>query len=153
MKKRAVSLLVSYVLLILLTVSLAGLIYGFLQYRAKLPEKIECPEGVSVYVINFSCNTQNNKITFWIKNNGLWNISGINVKVYASTGVCNGPQEIEKVFGPGDLLNGDIQINGCNPNKLEILPYIITKPEGKGPAIKGKKVYCSKARIKVDVSC
>ncbi len=151
--KKAVSILVGYVLLILLTVSLAGLIYGFLQYRARLPEKLSCPEDVSVYVVNYSC--EDGIITFWIKNSGLWNITGVNYKFYSGISPCIMNETIISLEpGLETMIQsniGNCQINKLN--KLEILPYIILKEIGTGPAKKDKKIFCSNAKISIDVDC
>ncbi len=134
--KKGVSVIVSYVLLILLTVSMAGMIYGFLQYRAKYREKIECPVGVSVYVENFSCNEE---INLTLKNNGLWNISGINIIVYSDNKIVNTTRFLSQI-GIEETKSFLVK----RGNRLEILPFI---------KIKDRIIYCSDALIIYDISC
>ncbi|MEM4647943.1 MAG: hypothetical protein QXO12_01365 [Candidatus Pacearchaeota archaeon] len=135
---KAISELLSYVLLILISLSLALTVYSFLQYKARIPEKVECPQGVSVYVVNYTCN---NEIEFYLKNSGFWNISGINIKVYGElNNLCNFTETSENL-APGEVKNFSI---GCNnPKKLEILPFI--------NSTKNKKIYCSNAIIRLDI--
>jgi hypothetical protein len=135
--KKGVSVIVSYVLLILLSISLAGMIYGFLQYRVKHREKLECPAGVSIYVENYSCN--NDKINLTLKNNGLWHISGVNIKIYLGNKINNITNFNQSI--PIDQSQSFWIEKG---NKVEILPFI---------EIKNKKVYCSDALILYDITC
>jgi len=139
---RGVSIIISYVLLILLSVSMAGLVYTFLQYRARLPAEIKCPEGTAVYLYNFTCDNFN----LTIKNNGLFNISGINVKSYNSS-LCNQTGDIDLIIAPNEI-NSAI-VGGCiNLKKIDILPF---RKEQKGARV--QRIYCNDARIITEVNC
>lgn len=152
--KIGVSLLISYVLLIMLTVSLAGLVYTFIQYKTKLPDKLKCPEGVSVFLYNFSCSDFSS-FDVILKNNGLFSIDGVNLKFYNSS-ICFSEDyfnfEVSETsqisLAPSEI--GLIKINeDCiGVNEIEILPFIIEK-KGKEERI----VYCSEADVKIKVSC
>lgn len=82
--KKAISELVSYVLLIVLAIAMAAGAYVFLKPYAEkpLPEQ-ECPEAVNIVLENYSCN--NGQITFTLKNKGLFNIYGVKLKVINNT--------------------------------------------------------------------
>ncbi|MBU2612798.1 MAG: hypothetical protein KKB62_03700 [Nanoarchaeota archaeon] len=71
--KKGVSEVVGYVLLITFGIVLAVLVYGYL--RTYIPsEEISCPDGVSLFVQDYSCGA--NSINITIKNNGKFNVEG-----------------------------------------------------------------------------
>jgi len=80
MKKRAVSIMVAYVLLIVIALSIAGLVYSFLRaYIPKVKEK--CPDGISITIESYSCDQTERKINLTIMNRGLFTVFGIKTKV------------------------------------------------------------------------
>ncbi|MEM4318602.1 MAG: hypothetical protein QW244_02165 [Candidatus Pacearchaeota archaeon] len=132
--KQGISEIVSYVLLIMLSVSLAAMVYTFLQYRAKFPEEIKCPEGVSIYVYNLSCQDLN----LILKNNGLFNISGVSIFSYNASGLCNQTlKDFSLTLAPGEIYQSSFGYCAAL-TKIEILPY---RKE------KGKKIFCSSAKL------
>lgn len=78
MKKNAISEVMGYILLISFTLIMSFLVYQGL--RTYVPEKaIECPEGVSIFVKNYSCTPDGgggHDLILFIKNNGRHNIAG-----------------------------------------------------------------------------
>jgi len=138
--KKGVSVIVSYILIILLAVSMAGMIYGFLQYRAAYREKIECPKDVSLYVEYYEC--QDNNINITLKNNGFWNVSGVNIKAYYKGTIIN-VTNIDGEIGIGDSKDFVISKSG-GVDKIEILPFI---------KVKNRIIFCSDAVFYYDVSC
>lgn len=155
--KKAVSLLVTYVLLILLTVSLAVTIYNVIKSKSKIPERIECPEGVSLYVYNFTCKQLNGGAFFNItlKNNGLFNVDGVNLKVYRRLDLkpCSF-NEIRIQINVSQVKSVIMSQGNCagSPEKLEVLPYRLEKMK-KGASKNRKKIYCSDSLMRVKVSC
>lgn len=77
--KKAISELISYVLLITLALAMATATYFFMKAYAEkpLPEE-NCPEGTSVVVENYSCSDGYINIT--IRNRGLHSIVGVYIK-------------------------------------------------------------------------
>src|SRR3989338_8510283 len=66
--KKAVSEVVSYVLLIVVAISLSIIVYAWIKIQ--LPKEIiECPEGVSVIIKDYQCNEQNNIKTIILESN------------------------------------------------------------------------------------
>jgi len=79
-KKKAASLLVSYVLLISIVIGISIGVFVWLKYIATDVEpEINCEIGTSVIVESYSCEPGSLKLI--IKNNGLFNVNGVNVKV------------------------------------------------------------------------
>jgi len=78
--KKAISELVSYVLLIVLAIAMATAAWFFLKPYAENPLREEaCPEKVSVILENYSCNSTH--ITYTLKNKGLHNVTGIKLAI------------------------------------------------------------------------
>jgi hypothetical protein len=72
--KKGVSLMVSYVLLVVIGVSLAVLVYAFL--KARLPsDKAECSEDLSLYIEEGYCDLPNSLIVVKLTNRGLFNVT------------------------------------------------------------------------------
>jgi len=82
--KKAISILVSYVLLITLAIALAAGTYYFLRTYAEkpLPEEA-CPEGTNIVVENYSC--MDGKLDIKIKNRGLHAVTGVYIKISNET--------------------------------------------------------------------
>jgi len=89
--KKAISELVSYVLLITLAIAMAAAAWFFLKPYAEkpLPEE-ECPESVSIVLENYSCNGTH--INYTLSNRGFFNITGIKLAI------VNGTDDIEYSF-------------------------------------------------------
>lgn len=83
--KKGLSEVVGYVLLIVIAISIALLVYGWL--KAQIPKETEkCPEGVSLFISEYNCGLGNKNINLKLKNNGLFNIDGFIVKVSNKSG-------------------------------------------------------------------
>jgi hypothetical protein len=74
--KKAVSLIVSYVLLIVITLIIAGAVAAWLNFRANIPDQEQCPDGISLVLRDYSCNNTINEIELQVKNKGRFNING-----------------------------------------------------------------------------
>ena len=77
--KKAISEIVSYVLLIIIAVSISGIVYSFLVKYIPKGELAECPEDVSIAAREISCDSEY-ILTINITNRGLWNISAVDIK-------------------------------------------------------------------------
>jgi flagellin-like protein len=73
-KKRAVSEILSYVLLIAITVSVGISMYYWLVYFANPSPPPDCDEGSSIILTNL--DKQPTRLTLEITNNGYFNVSG-----------------------------------------------------------------------------
>jgi hypothetical protein len=100
-RKRALSNLVAYVLLITITISLSVMIYGWLKFYVDGEDIPTCPEGVNIIVESYSCS--GNSLTVNLRNKGFFSIEGFvlrthnrsnaefGVHVLNSTGVALAP--------------------------------------------------------------
>ncbi len=73
--KKAVSEVVSYVLLIIIAVSLSALVFTFLKSQIST-DKPQCPDDVSLIIKEYKCDTATNKINITFQNKGNFNIDG-----------------------------------------------------------------------------
>lgn len=82
--KKAISEIVSYVLLISLAIAMAAAAYAFIRPYAEKPlPQEECPESISIVLENYSCDQTT--INFTLKNRGLFNVTGLKLKVINDT--------------------------------------------------------------------
>src|SRR3989338_6021245 len=78
MNKKAVSEIVSYTVIIVIAVGISTLVYASLKLY--LPsEKQTCPEEISIIIQNANCN--NSYLILELKNQGLFNISALYLRM------------------------------------------------------------------------
>lgn len=121
--KRAISLIVSYVLLISIGLSIAGLVYGWLKFYVNIEESVKCPDGVSFVIMNSSYSQPSilggsaPSLTFnlTIQNRGRFDIAGYVIRINNRTGATVGTFELNRtnqVLHPGNeskhLFDSDI---------------------------------------------
>ena len=93
--KRAVSPIIGYILLIVITISISGGVYIWMKsYIPK--ETIKCPEDVSIFVNQANC-TGGGILNITIKNKGLFVVNGYYIKATTSA-----EQEIATLSLSGD---------------------------------------------------
>jgi hypothetical protein len=78
--KRGISVIVGYVLLITISLALSFLVYVWMKRQAPKPV-IECPDTLSLMILNYDCDEDNNIMNLTLKNNGLYNIQGAIIKI------------------------------------------------------------------------
>jgi hypothetical protein len=140
--RKGISVIVSYVLLITLSVAMAGLVYTVIRYKASLPEEIKCPEGTSILIYNYSCFAQQLNLT--IKNNGFFNVSGVNVRIFNATSVCTNSSLFSPPLPPSAINILTIDHQCTSPSRISILPF---------RDVRNKRVYCSDAVIETNITC
>lgn len=77
--KKGISEVVSYVLLIIIAVSLSVLVYNFLYKYIPKGEVESCPDGVSLVVSDIKCS--GSVLDINITNKGLWTVSAAYLRV------------------------------------------------------------------------
>ena len=75
MKKRgksklAVSLMVSYVLLVSISIIVGVGVFAWLKIVSNAEPTVDCKEGTSIVLNSISCNLETERITLNLKNNG-----------------------------------------------------------------------------------
>lgn len=135
MNKKAVSLMISYVLLVVIVLSIATLVYVYLKLY--LPVKIpECSDDISVLIEKATCDIKGNQTNVTVRNSGLFNISAMFVRLVApghTVGTqLNKGQETLNSIPPGDnkytYVYNTSHINVTSgTNVIEIQPATIQK--------------------------
>ena len=149
--KKAISIIVSYVLLITLVLALAGGTYAFLKLYAQnpLPEE-ECPDGVSIVLEDYSC--ENGKIDITLRNRGRYDVTLVTLNIINESGrffFMDFPQNrldvtSDKFPVEGPALTKSKEYSG-SIDSLEIIPLR-----------RGKQLrdfVCTEAIVKVSVGC
>jgi FlaG/FlaF family flagellin (archaellin) len=83
MNKRGISEIISYVLLIVLAVGLATATYYFLLQQTNIMPADVCPDGISITVENYTCNSGMLNLT--LKNSGRFDVGGVRIKIVNDT--------------------------------------------------------------------
>lgn len=79
--KKAVSEMIAYVILISIALGLAVAIYAYLSYVVNIVKPpIDCPEGTTISLESYECDTLTGYIRLTIKNTGRFNVDGIMAK-------------------------------------------------------------------------
>lgn len=119
--KKGISELISYVLLITLALAMAGGVYAYLKFYAEAPLPEEPCDGISVAIIDYSC--QDDKMTITIKNTGRFTCSA-KVKLYDKDGWVICEEDVPE--------SGELEINEeksktisyeADVVKIEVIPF------------------------------
>jgi len=174
MNKSAVSLMISYVLLISIVLALSIGVFSYLKIISQSSEEVTCKDDTSLILKDHYCfiNLENSSLRLDLKNNGRFNIDGVIVIVKNDSGIpiyllpndiggtVEGHHFFSRPLHPGESLKVDFRnvyeatISGAreetrlfgNLTVIEIQPFIIKNKD---------KVICDKAvvRIPVDGEC
>lgn len=84
MKKRGVSEIVSYTLLIVIALSISVLVYAYLKvYVPK--EKPECKEGINLIIEEVNCNFTRKELSLVLQNRGLFKVETAFIRIGKSS--------------------------------------------------------------------
>lgn len=166
MNKKAVSIMIGYVLLIAGIIVVSAIVYVWL--RSYVPrETIECPDGVSLFVENSICEFEggNYNINISIKNNGRFDVDGYFIKATKSQEQEVATFDISEglvgrsaqggivlfsggALGPGESGREDLYSLEDPIFSIEITPIKYEVIEGKN-----RLVSCGDAKIKETINC
>ena len=148
-KKRAISPIVSYGILIAIIVSLSVIIYGYLKLYLP-PETPSCPDGVEIIAQDIECNYS--LINLTLSNRGRFNISGAYLRIGAENRsvrhqITSQPRFLHPL-SPGDAFSEIYDVGSVvtydGPYVLEIQPIIIKDRED---------ILCTSATTIQDIFC
>jgi hypothetical protein len=169
-RKKAVSMMVSYVILITIAIGMAITIYTWLRLVANVEPLPECGEGTSIIINDYVCEKDILRLS--IKNNGRFTVDGFIIHVgdnpkrepmtrilpkdkrdYSAEGyyLFNPP------LGPGEIREAsfksmskeNVPLPFTDIVNIKIQPYIFYESDGK---IKKTKILCEKSVIKQDLN-
>jgi hypothetical protein len=96
LNKKAVSLIVSYVLLISIGLSIAGLVYGWLRFYVDIGEGVKCPDGVHLAIMSASYSDgdfetgKELSLNLTLENRGRFSIEGYVIRISNRTNATIG---------------------------------------------------------------
>jgi len=163
--KKGVSILIGYILLISFAIIISIIFYNWAKTYVP-QDSIECPEGVSIFLEQYTL--QNNNLTIVLRNNGRFYLDGF--YIYGSEDssarvptIDLGPRMTEggvyisnlqsisfgglNSFETGAFRSFSFDILGLNIKKIEIIPI-------KSCEIKNRKRYvaCTNAKITEEIN-
>ena len=138
---KALSEIVSYVLLIVIVLSLASGVYVWMKtYLPSQNPREDCPEEVSLFIKDYTCNNNSRTIELVIENKGLFNVNGFfarasNDSTISPTIMLNsldaefglsipGRYDLNESLKPGESLNSRLSYSNSYPLKIiQIQPF------------------------------
>jgi hypothetical protein len=158
--KRAVSLIVSYVLLITIGIALSGLVYTWLRFYVGVEDTDACPDGVSLIVKDYTCDETEGTLEVVLKNNGRFKVDGFVLKVSNRSGADIGSYRyfsdplLEEIYYGEEISPGNEKAkmyafsdfekgNVGTVTLIKVQPFVNDN---------GKRVYCE-AVSSQDVEC
>tara|TARA_Y100000310_G_scaffold342908_1_gene448195 strand:+ start:8607 stop:9113 length:507 start_codon:yes stop_codon:yes gene_type:complete len=162
--KRGVSNVIGYVLLIVISIVISTIVFQWMKTYVPT-DSLDCPDGVSVFVKDYSYNCTENQFNFTLKNTGRFDVAG-----YFIHGTNSSEQELaildltpyNKLDLEGVILFDD-NINYLTPNNeinntfnfsntsfgqiysIEIIPIRLQS--------NNRIISCSDAKINEEISC
>ncbi len=171
--KKAVSIMIGYVLLITFAIIMSTIVYQWAKtYVPK--ESLDCPDGVSISIKEFSCEqgTLSTPLNLTLENNGRFNIAGYFIHGTNDSGqelaTIDLSQYLNEFYGGGKIDNSVLFMLGGGDNSfviddepkmhvfelkehiysIEIIPIRI-----QGEGNKKRFVSCGDVKIKEIVNC
>lgn len=154
--KKGISEILSYVLLIVIGISISVLVYNYI--RGQIPQGndgTECDEATSLVVLDYTCDPITKIINLTLENHGRFSISGFTAKLGNSTttlATCK-PRDSRNNEGtffigtlnPGQGFNLDLYYAHCS--KLNEVNFIEITP------INSKGSLCNDVIIHDEIKC
>jgi len=167
MNKKAVSIMIGYILLVTAVVIMGVLVAQWI--KSYVPGKsLECPDDTSAFIKNYSCDSSELQIT--LKNNGKFNLAGYFIRVTDSPeqelatidlssrilegGVKEGNSILfeegeENTLGPNSETTQKFDLTEISPIYLvEITPVRYQEEDNKI-----RFVNCGNAKVRENVNC
>ena len=155
MNKKAVETMIAYVLLIGISVALAGGVYAWLKFYTSNPLPAESCPDVNLIIKSYNCSESTKTITLEVQNRGLFNVSGfyakMNDKAESDTGgnVAGkyplSPRQYTGSIAPAETIIYNFAFTYFETIKqIEIEPFLTAK---------NQTSLCEKAIVRQPVEC
>jgi hypothetical protein len=151
-EKRAISEVVSYVLLVSLSIAMAGIIYAWLNFYVKspLPEE-SCPD-VSLIILEYKCDSTTGFLNLTVQNRGRFDVDGYYLKIN------NGQRDVNLYLNgstlsyvPLKMMSGQTSSGLFDFNLYDRIKNIEIEPI-KGFDESGRTILCKDSIIRQDAS-
>lgn len=149
--KRAISEIVSYVLIIVISLSLAVGVFSWMKLYIKEPPK-ECSEDVSIVIYDYICNSSTKMIDITFENRGLFKIDGFFIHASNKTDATEATQKLnlEEVIFPSPMQPEEKVTKEFRFAQIGNITLISIEPF---KLIDKKKVACQKGFFKQKINC
>jgi len=146
-KKRGLSNVIGYVILISITLSLSVMVYAWLRFYVTGEEMEKCSENVNVIIKNYQCFAANSEgdggsLNITLKNKGLFTVDGYELRVHTRFGaefgmfllndtgteILPGNEYSDYYEFEREDLRFDIDGDGFIDDKLETITLIEVQP-------------------------
>ena len=153
MRKRGLSNLVAYVLLITITISLSVFVYGWLKTYVSGEEVEACPSNVNIIISSYECvSGVSGNLSVKLKNKGLFNVDGYVLRVHDRPDAEFGFYLLDNVgttIAPGDEVNMTYNFTDYIEGTLidvtfvEVQPFILKDSRVACETHASQKIVCS----------
>lgn len=121
-QKKGVSVMIGYVLLVSLAVIMGIIVFNYLKTFV-WTEKLECPDGVSLYMGEYSCSLTSKQLNITLRNSGRFDIAGYFIKGTTTSGASIATTNLAEYFdeeatGLGPLNMGNAILATSSPGNL-----------------------------------
>ena len=134
--KKAISVIVSYVLLVVIGISLSVLVYNWLRFYVGEKNIETCPDDINLIIQDYHC--QSRQLNLTLKNKGLFSIekyvlrvndrvgSEIGIYVLNETGTVLAPgEEVNHIYNYGEAKDSnDNLVELINIKLIDVQPYV-----------------------------
>ncbi len=131
-KKRGLSNLVAYVLLITITISLSVFVYGWLKTYVSGEEVETCPSNVNIIISGYECvSGVSGNLSVKLKNKGLFNVDGYVLRVHDRLDAEFGFFVLDNTgaaIAPGDEINITYNFTDYPGEPLTDVTFIEVQP-------------------------
>jgi hypothetical protein len=140
-KKRGISAVVGYALLISMTMALSVLVFQWLRFYVgdTVETDLKCPEGVSIIISDASCS--GGSVTVSLKNKGRHSVDGFIIRANDRADAKQGFNTFginETILLPGDALDMTYQLSSAEPEMFSL--NLVEVQSFKN--IEGKQIFC-----------
>ncbi len=161
--KKAISLMLSYVILISIAIAMSITIFAWLKLVANIEPIVSCEEGTSIIVYDYSC--VDDKFILILKNNGLFNVDGFILNVGNDTqrapivhlipvvrerGSIDGKYFFETALSPEETIEVGFTNKAMENGKTDVVNFKYIRNIRIQPFIieSGERIICGEAVIK-----
>ena len=167
-KKKGVSIMVGYVLLVTCAIIIGVVVYQWVKTYVPA-DALECPEGTSIFIKEYTYDCDNSELSLTLKNNGLFNTAGyfihatneegqelatIDLSNYTLLGEGKGGTVLFSTgnsFKPNDEETNIFELSGSEIGQIysiEIIPVRFQEEDGKN-----RFVSCGGSKVEEKISC
>lgn len=107
--KKAVSIMIGYVLLITFAIIIGGVVYVWLSSYVPT-ETIECPDGISVFIKDVECSNVGGEyqLTLNLSNNGRFAVDGYYLKISNNPNINIGTLPVTEAISGVEIAEGGV---------------------------------------------